>query len=438
MTAKVDRDRSVAVLGAGLSGLAASQRLREQGFQVDVYEKQPHVGGHAYSYHMDGFTFDQGPHVSFTSRPEIKTLFSQAVNGQYTERDAEVLNYWQGHIVRHPAQCNLYGLPVEMVERCVLDIIKARYEGDDHPIETYADWCYKSLGRTFSEEFTLRYTRKYWTAEASNMSADWVGSRMYIPNLEDVIRGALKSHTDNYHYITHFRYPEHGGFGSYVQAVAAGQDVNLGCEVASIDLQRRRMEFINGREAYFDKLISSLPIPELIRRIKDVPESVSEAAKRLTCTSLVLVNVGVVRDKGFPDAHWMYFYDEDIIFARGNFPHRLSPNNVPPGCGSIQVEVYHSKYRPLPCEDVLNRSMEDMYKSNLLSRDDRVIFAREQRIPYANILFDLERASSLAIVQDYLNDKNIACCGRYGEWAYYWSDDSVLSGWHAAEKVIAE
>ena len=117
------------------------------------------------------------------------------------------------------------------------------------------------------------------------------------------------------------------GIRSYVRAVSEGQDVHLDHAVALIDLTARTLEFTNGKRAHFDSLISSLPVPELIRRIKDVPTAVREAAERLVCTSLALVNVGVARDSGFPNAHWMYYYDEETILSRGNFPHRLSPNN---------------------------------------------------------------------------------------------------------------
>jgi protoporphyrinogen oxidase len=384
---------------------------------------------------VDGFVFDEGPHVSFTSRPEIQLLFAAAVSGQYLEQDARLLNYWKGHWVRHPAQCNLYGLPIDVVASCIVDLVKARHE-DQRPIKTYADWCYKGLGRTFSEDFTFDYTRKYWTTEASNMSTDWLGPRMYAPDLEEVVRGALGSRQDSHHYITRFRYPRQGGFGAYVRAVTTDQSVHLDREVVVVDLRRRKLEFASGEQAHFEALISSLPLPELIRCIKDVPKPVAEAAQQLTCTSLVTVNVGIARDEGFPDAHWMYFYDDDIIFARGSFPHHLSPDNVPPGCGSIQVEVYHSKYRPLPCKDVLNRVVQDLHCIGLLHKDDRILVAQEQHIPYGNVLFDLERARNLAIVQTYLEEQKIVCCGRYGEWAYYWSDDSIVSGWRAAERVI--
>ncbi|MGG4490489.1 phytoene desaturase family protein [Metabacillus idriensis] len=53
--------KKIIVIGAGPGGLAAAMNLASQGYQVDVYEKQPYVGGRNASIEMDGFTFDMGP-----------------------------------------------------------------------------------------------------------------------------------------------------------------------------------------------------------------------------------------------------------------------------------------------------------------------------------------------------------------------------------------
>lgn len=37
--------KKIIVIGAGPGGLAAAMNLASQGYQVDVYEKQPYVGG---------------------------------------------------------------------------------------------------------------------------------------------------------------------------------------------------------------------------------------------------------------------------------------------------------------------------------------------------------------------------------------------------------
>jgi len=57
-------------------------------------------------------------------------------------------------------------------------------------------------------------------------------------------------------------------------------------------------------------------------------------------------------------------------------------------------------------------------------------------IPYANVIFDLECAPALATVHGYLDDVGIAYCGRYGDWAYIWTDQSFVSGENAAQRVL--
>ncbi|MBD8014695.1 phytoene desaturase family protein [Microbacterium sp. APC 3898] len=49
------------VIGAGPGGLAAAMLLASKGYQVDVYEKQPWVGGRNAELRLGDFTFDTGP-----------------------------------------------------------------------------------------------------------------------------------------------------------------------------------------------------------------------------------------------------------------------------------------------------------------------------------------------------------------------------------------
>jgi phytoene desaturase len=53
--------KRVAVIGAGVGGLAASIRLAAMGFEVEVFEKNPVIGGRMGRLRSSGFTFDTGP-----------------------------------------------------------------------------------------------------------------------------------------------------------------------------------------------------------------------------------------------------------------------------------------------------------------------------------------------------------------------------------------
>jgi len=59
----------VIVVGAGLGGLSAAISLAEEGFDVEVFEKNDKIGGKLNIMEKDGFTFDLGP--SILTMPEI-------------------------------------------------------------------------------------------------------------------------------------------------------------------------------------------------------------------------------------------------------------------------------------------------------------------------------------------------------------------------------
>ncbi len=48
------RHLSVAIVGGGLAGLAAGSALAEAGYQVELFERRPYLGGRASSYELPG------------------------------------------------------------------------------------------------------------------------------------------------------------------------------------------------------------------------------------------------------------------------------------------------------------------------------------------------------------------------------------------------
>jgi protoporphyrinogen oxidase len=182
-----------------------------------------------------------------------------------------------------------------------------------------------------------------------------------------------------------------------------------------------------------------VPLPDLIPTIAGTPADVLQAAGRLACSEVVIVNL-VVDRTDLMDAHWTYFYDRELFFARTSTPHLQSPHNVPPGCGSIQAECYYSKkYRPLDRrpEECIEPVIRDLKKVGVLRETDRILFRNTMHLRYANVIFDLERADALKTVHGYLDDLGIAYCGRYGDWRYIWTDEAFLSGERAAQKTLA-
>ena len=426
------------IIGSGMAGFGAAYFLESKGICPIIYEQRSHFGGHTSTYKMPGgWTFDEGPHISFSKIPRIQELLSNNINGEYETFSARVNNYWNGSWIKHPVQVNLNGLPVDLITQILLEISGLSNDSKES-LNNYEDWLLASFGRTFSENFPFKYTRKYHTTEAKNLSTDWIGSRLYKPNLEEVIRGALTPDTNDVHYIPEFRYPTNGGFVSYLNPLPNLAEIRLNHRVVKIDPKIKKIYFQDGKVENYDRLISSMPLPELISLIEGAPLDVKEAAAKLACTELVTITLGVNR-KDLLDAHWTYFYDEDIIFTRLSTPHLQSANNAPPGCGLLQAECYFSKkYRPLKqsIESCIEPVIEDLKRCGVLLPGDKVLLKHAMYTPYANVIFDLEAKASTNLVHQFLDDIHINYCGRYGDWAYIWTDEAFISGENAAQKAF--
>lgn len=57
------RSPKIVVIGSGFAGLASAVRLQARGYDVELVEARDQLGGRAYVYRQDGFTFDGGPTV---------------------------------------------------------------------------------------------------------------------------------------------------------------------------------------------------------------------------------------------------------------------------------------------------------------------------------------------------------------------------------------
>ena len=430
---------NIVILGTGMAGFGAAYRLNAEGIAPVMYDKNAYYGGHTASFRFEsGFLFDIGPHISFTKDPRIQELFADSVDQQYETIQISLNNYWRGYWPKHPVQLHLHGLPDDLIVKVISDFVEQR-QASERPVKNYADWFLASFGRTFAEQFPMQYTRKYHLTSAEDMSTDWLGPRIYRPSLEEVLCGAISPSAPHVHYITHFRYPKNGGFESYLKKFVPMGNLKLHHELTRIDPRTQELTFSNGHVARYDSLVSSLPLPDLIRMIQGAPKEVVDAARRLACSTVVLVNIGVNR-ADLSAAHMTYFYDEDICFTRLGFPHMLSATNAPADAGSIQAEVYFAeKYKPFTGspEDLIEPVIRDLRRCGLLREDDQILCKKAMKLRYANIIFDLERADALKIVHAYLDELGIAYCGRYGDWGYMWTDESFKSGELAAERALS-
>lgn len=416
----------IVILGAGISGIgAAYQANKDKNNKVIIFEKRNSWGGLCDNFVINGFRFDRFVHFTFSPHKEVQELFERGCES--IRHIPNPFNYYKGIWIKHPAQNNLFPLSSEEKE-LVINSFKNRENKEITEIKNYEEWLKVQYGNYFAENFPMKYTRKYWGVEAKELETKWVGERMYKPTLEEVRQGMETQNTPVTYYAKEMRYPKVGGYKSYLNYLVKGLDIKLENEVIKIDPSKKIIYFKNGNKENYDKLISSIPLPEMVNIVESIPKEMIEKSKLLKWTSGYIVSIGLNTEE-IPPYLWFYIYDEDIPFARVYSPSHKSKDNCPEACSSLQLEIYfeNNNIPQKSKEEILEVCITKLEEMKVLKSGD--IIVKDIRYEkYANVIFDFNIYKTRKEIREYLKSLGIETIGRFGKWDYFWSDQSLLSG----------
>jgi len=433
------------VLGAGISGLSLSYMIGHD--KCVVLEQKGHLGGHCSSFTLGGTVWDEGPHVCFTGDKFVLYLFKDGVDGNYVDLEISTGNYWYGHWLPHPVQMYLGYLPGPVRDECLFSFLEARKQTTETPrILNYGDWVEANLGKAIKRNFIEKYTSKYWGCATHQLATDWIGPRVRVPSVEEIERGATERSIQKHHYVQKAIYPREGGFQGFIGRIARDTNVIFDTRVASIDLLGKSVTTVTGETYFYERLLSTIPLPSFVEALTDAPKEVTLAAARLRCTSVSLVNI-VTRLKPKIDHHWFYVYDEDMVTTRVTSQHLLSRKNLPDGHYGYQVEVYSQYGTRKHPRTLVEKVTSDLQHLGLV---DEVVSHSYRFIPYANVIPDIDRRECLEVILQFLSNhglirevndthpihsehdlkttlqnSSLIMAGRYAQWTYGWTDDCV-------------
>lgn len=424
---------STIILGSGITGISAGYHLEKNGEKVVIYEKDNDWGGLCGNFTIDGFRFDKFVHFSFASDEYVVNQFKNSVD--LYEHVPFPSNYYKGTWLRHPAQNNLAPLSTDEKVEIISGFVNRTIKPIDK-IENYEDWLRVQYGDYFAENFPFKYTRKYWGLEPKELETKWVGQRMYTPDIKQVLRGAFEIQNECFYYAKVMKYPKKGGFRSILNKSREGLDIRFNKEVVEINPDENFVRFKDGTKAEYTRLISTLPLPEIVKMISNCPQDVLNYADKLHNTCGYMVSLGFNK----PDIAkylWFYIYDEDILAARVYSPNLKSPDNVPEGCSSLQAEIFFDCKAQIPSkESVLANTIDKLEKMGIFKKDELVV--KDIRFEkYANITFDKDIYKNRDFILDYLKKIGIESIGRFGRWEYMWTHQAYVDGMTVVNKELS-
>jgi len=419
--------KKIVIAGAGITGLSVGYHLR--GVDFLLIEKENEPGGLARSKKVGDFYLDYGGHFIHGKDGNfletLKGLFGESL--KKWERKACILK--DGKLIPYPFQANLSLLPFNEKFECVKDFIESYFKRKKRA-SNFKEWLEINFGEGICKSFLFPYNSKFWIYPLDSLSYEWCEWGIPIPQWTDVLRSALGETIKGLGYNPVIYYPE-GGIGEFPLKIMESfkEKVIFGREIKGIDLKKKVLILEDGEGIEFEILISTIPLLELIKAIKNPPVSIIKASSGFRFISTIVANA-IIKGKDFENIDWIYIPEKWTPFYRIGFY---------PGRKGMQIPVF-SEISILPNskieeEKIYLELFALLRKLNLIEKKEDIEYFEMIKIPYAYVIFDNYRRKNLPKILSSLEKNSIISTGRYGSWDYLSMEKSFLLGKEVAEKV---
>ena len=241
---------TVVILGGGLTGISAALHLRHPWV---LFERESELGGLAVTRERDGYFFDRTGHWLHLRDAGMKRLVGETLPDQMVEVRRQARIFSHGATTLYPFQANLYGLPPEVVKECLLGVIEAKLAPSGADPKNFEEYCLRHFGPGIAKHFMIPYNERLWGVPPRDITAAWCSRFVPLPNLEQVVAGAVGANAGILGYNATFSYPKRGGIQTFAHALAARLDptrVHTRTTLDQLDYQRREVALGGERLPY--------------------------------------------------------------------------------------------------------------------------------------------------------------------------------------------
>jgi len=423
----------IGVLGAGPSGLCLGIFLEHE---TDVLEAQSEPGGTASSLNVDGYTFDNGPHIMFSRNEAVLDFMISSLgdNVHRCRRNNRIA--YGGRLVKYPFENDLAALPGDEGYQCARDyFINPWRERYPEPGDL-REWFLHNFGEAMCEKYFFPYNEKVWNVPVAKLSMSWA-DRIPRPPAEVVLKSAMGISTEGYLHQLFYHYPLRGGYQAISQAWAKLVQPRFDFEVTGISLPVDGGVVISGASGdhRYDRVVSTMPLDRLVKVANfPIPDRVREAVDALMVNPMIVVSLGI-SGKDPEQMTAVYFPATEFKVNRISFPATFSPHNAPEDHYSIQAEVTCRPDDPVwqwSDRQALDHVVTGLIDAGIVRDPDSIVLSHVHRVEHAYVVYRRGYEEHAAVVREWFPQQGIDLCGRFSYFEYVNVDGAVARAMEVA------
>lgn len=399
-----------AVIGAGMSGLAIANILKDNGNEVVVFESDSRPGGMIKCDRINGNLFHRtGGHVFNTKRNDVMDWF-----WKHFDRDNEFIKTLRNSSVvmegmdnvPYPIENHMYCFP-ENIQKSFIQDLLAIYRNKSKEPKNFEEFLRGRFGETLYQLYFQPYNYKVWRRDLTKVPLSWLAGKLPMPSVEEMIYNNMNHIEERAFVHSSFYYPKFGGSQFLANRLSEGLDIKYNSKVTKIHKIDNLWLVDDG---VFDRVIfcgNIKLLPELVAGQIDLNYFVDEVnALESHGTTAVFCEI----DKN--PYSWMYMpsrcHESHRIICTGNF----SPTNNAAGkmTATIEFTDYISK------DSIVDNLSRIPYHPVYLSHH------------YEKYTYPIQKDNTRDLVKSIkaiLEPNGLYLLGRFAEWEYYNMDVAI-------------
>src|SRR5690554_145689 len=401
----------VAVIGAGISGLAAANLLKEKGIGAVVYESKAEPGGLIRCTTEKGNLFHRvGGHVFNTKNAQVNEWFWNKFNKEreFIRADRNAKIWMDGKQIGYPIENHIYQLPDQYIPQIIkeiLEIFKSSRKSSN-----FGEFLQNNFGKTLYELYFKPYNIKIWKYNLSEVPLPWLDGKLPMPDAKDLLQKNITREGDKEMVHNHFFYPQKNGSSFIANRLAKHLNIQYNCSINSIE-QTAKGWRINNKN--YTHVIYTGDVRELNKKIDTQNATIKQQTAAVTdLPSNGTSNVLCFIDSG--DLSWLYIPSPELqchrIIYTGNFSAHNNTGSRPTCTiefsGKVSEEEIKKQIKHLP------------------GNPSPIAFNYE---PNSYVIQRHDTREKITKLQNSLNAQNFYLVGRFAEWEYYNMDMAIAS-----------
>lgn len=489
----------IVIIGAGPAGLTAALKLSEpNGDNIIVLEESGAIGGISRTVRHNGNRMDIGGHRFFSKDDRITDLWKdilplqgeRAFDDKILDRpcvlteggpDPEVCDdvmlvrhrisriYYKKHFFDYPVSLKwetIKNMGFFTTLRAGLSyIFSAIFKRKETNLENF---YINRFGKVLYGMFFEGYTAKLWGRSPKEISAEWGAQRVKGLSIRAMLKDIFakifkkKNRKVETSLIEEFWYPKLGP-GQLWEKVAdivksRGVKIVFNAKVNKIIMKDGKVVAVqaltgDGQTVEYpvDKLISSMPVKDLVSGMSQAPEQIVKIAQGLPYRDFVTVGLKVDRLKlvnktkiktlnGIVPDCWIYVQDTGVKLGRIQIFNNWSPYMVdePERYVWMGLEYFcdeGDEFWNMSEQDTINLAVDELKKIGVLDQTSTVYDSHLERVKKAYPAY-FDTYSQFDQVKKYLSSvENLYCVGRNGQHRYNNMDHSMLTAIICADAI---